>query len=178
MTTRKHYFRTMGIHPTANGFGWVICEGPFKLVEHGRYTAIRKNRRAAAMREFERLLARFRPAELVLEAFESDRRGRAKQARLLGLDMISVAVERGLTVEPYSREAIRAVFAPTGVKLRDEIAEAVARNFPGLAHRLPKKRQAWEAEDKRLAIFNAAAAVLTHFHNGATALLDELRNAA
>jgi len=43
---------------------------------------------------------------------------------------------------------------------------------------LPNKRKLWIGEDKRLSVFGASAVVLTHYHNGAAALLDDLRNAA
>ncbi|HTK34924.1 MAG TPA: hypothetical protein VL358_06500 [Caulobacteraceae bacterium] len=171
-------FRTLGVHPTGRGFGWVICEGPFNLIEAGTCTPLRDRGHLTSLRHFERLIARFRPAELVLEAFEAEPKGRCRWARRLGLDMLAIATDRGLTVEGHSRAVVQGAFNSVGAKTREEIAAAIARHFPALAHRLPPKRRAWNAEDRRLAIFNAAAVVLAHFHNGATALLDEKRNAA
>jgi hypothetical protein len=46
-----------------------------------------------------------------------------------------------------------------GARSRQEIAEAVARSFD----RLPRPRRPWEGPHRRLAIFDAAAVVLTHY---------------
>jgi hypothetical protein len=43
---------------------------------------------------------------------------------------------------------------------------------------LPDRRKIWDGEDRRLSVFSAAAVVLTHYQNGATAFLNDLRNAA
>ena len=50
--------------------------------------------------------------------------------------------------------------------------------MPTLRTHLPDKRKHWNGEDKRLSVFAAAALVLTYYRNGATALLNDLRNAA
>jgi len=171
-------YRTLGIHPTARGFGWAVCEGPFSLVEAGVCTPIRHSRRFKSIREFERLLARFQPAELVLEALDGERRGDERRTKRLALDLIACAADRGLSVEALKRDAVQKAFEAVGARTREEIAEAVARHFPPLAHRLPPKRRAWDKEDRQLAMFSAAAVVIANFQNGATALLDELRDAA
>lgn len=171
-------FRTFGIHPTSRGFGWVLCEGPFTLVESGVFTPLRGDKNAACLRKAEQLIARLRPAEFVLEAFDDERSGRSRRVRNLCLDLVTMAADRQLFIEAHTRDAVRDAFEAVGARTREEVAEAVARHFPALAYRLPKPRKAWMSEDKRLAIFNAAAVVLAHYHNGATALLAERGSAA
>jgi Holliday junction resolvasome RuvABC endonuclease subunit len=179
MTEPTAYTRTFGVHPLGIGFGWVVCEGRFKLVEAGLFTPIGKRPRLRSIDEFKRLLERFKPAELVLEAFDPPgRTRRSTRARKLGLNIVEIAADRGLSVEAYTRASIQQAFADIGATTREEIAQVLARHFSALSYRLPPKRQAWDGEDRRFAIFNAAAVVIAHFHNGATALLNDMRNAA
>lgn len=170
-------YRTLAVHPTSRGFGWVVCEGPLKLVEFGICAPLRGSKRIACVRKVEKLIARLAPSEFVVEAFD-ERSGKGAWVRKLSLDLVTVAADRGLSVEAHTRDAVRTAFEAVGARTRRETAEAVARHFPALTYRLPSPRKAWESEDKRLAIFHAAAVAMAHFHNGATALLHSVRNAA
>ena len=146
------------------------------LVQVGVFTALRGNKNVACLRKAEQLVARLQPSEFVIEAFDEGS-GKHERIRHLSLDLVAMAADRGLFVESYARETVQAAFEVVGARTREEVAGAVARFFPALAYRLPEPRKPWNSQDKRIAIFNAAAVVLTHFHNGATALLKE-RNAA
>lgn len=170
-------FRTLAVHLTSQGFGWVVCEGPFDLVQCGVFTAIRGNKNTGCVRKVERLIAKLRVSEFVIENCDTNPRRHARVKRLC-IELLNVAAERGLYIASYPRESVQDAFAVLGARTRDEVAEAVARYYPALALRLPPRRKAWHSEDKRLAMFSAGAVVLTHFHNGATALLDERGSAA
>lgn len=169
---------TLAVYANAKGLGWVLCAGPLYLVEHGLYAAPSREKNAACLARFAKILDRLQPAELVLEAFDKEQSVRSDRIRTLCLRMVDVAAARGIAFTVYSRADAARTFDGAGAKTRDEIAEAVARHFPALSHRLPRPRKAWEGEDRRLALFNAGALALTRYHNGATALLDEKRNAA
>lgn len=170
--------RVLGVHPAARGFGWAVCEGPFKLIDAGVFLAFGPAKNEQCLGEVERLIARFSPAELVLEDFDPERSHRSQRAHQLCLLLASLAGSLGLRFAAHEREAVQRAFEGVGARTREEIAGAVARHFSVLRSRLPKKRKRWESEDKRLAIFNAAAVVLASYENGAAALLDEMRNAA
>ncbi len=167
----------LGVYPTSRGFGWVVLEGPFAVVESGLHHAL-KAKNAGCVRALERIVARLKPSTLVLEAFDGHSSIRSARIRRLCLEFVNLAADRGLGLAVHSRDEVRATFAGVEARTRDEIAAAVARTLPALAYRLPKKRAPWESEDRRLSIFSAAAVVLTYYQNGATALLDELRDAA
>lgn len=176
-TVASGRYRTLGIHLTARGFGWVLCEGPFVLLQSGVYTALRGNKNASCVRKAERLIAKLKPSEFVIEDCAGNAKRHARIKRLC-IDLLAVAADRGLYIASYERECVQEAFAAVGARTRDEVAEAVARFYPTLQLRLPPPRKPWNSEDKRLAIFAAAAVVLTHYQNGATALLNEVRNAA
>lgn len=126
----------------------------------------------------EELVERFQPETVVLETFDSRSSQRSERVRRLCLSVVSLATLQGIDVAVFTRGDVRSAFGSIGAKTRHEIAEAVARGVPALAHRLPEKRKVWNSEDKRMSIFASAALVLTHYHFGANRLFDDLRDAA
>ena len=173
----SHRPLVLGFHPTSRGFGWVAFENPFTLYSFGVYTA-RSDKNASCLRKVEWLLERLEPETLVIEAFDKKSSVRSDRVRRLCLSVVTLAADRGAELAVYKRDDVQRSFAAVGARAREEIAEAVARNVPALRAHLPKRRKPWASEDKRLALFCASALVLTHYQNGAAALLDELRNAA
>ena len=156
---------TLGFHPTSRGFGWAAFEGPFSVYDSGLFTC-QRDKNPKCLRKVEKLLDRLQPDTLVLEAFDKRSSIRSTRIRRLCLSVVSMAAERGLEVAVYSRNDVRACFASVGARTRDEVAEAVSRHVQGLHHRLPKKRGAGDSEDKRLAMFCAAALVIAHCSSG------------
>ncbi|HYC99579.1 hypothetical protein [Brevundimonas sp.] len=153
--------RVLGFHPTARGFGWVLFEGPFIPIDWGLVSAgVDKN--ASCLRRLERLLDRFAPEALVLEAHDRHTTRRARRIADLCAAVMGAADARGVETAIYSRAEVREAFAEVQARTRREIAEAVARHLEAFRHRLPKPRRPWESEDARGALFAAAAVVITH----------------
>lgn len=157
--------RVLGFHPNARGFGWVVFEGPFRPIDWGLVSA-RKDKNATCLKRLDRLLTRYAPEVLVLEAYDRETTRRARRIARLGVKAQHLADGRGIDTAVYSRGEVRAAFAETGATTRREIAEAVASHLDAFRHRLPPPRRPWESEDAREALFNAAALVLTHHRLG------------
>lgn len=154
--------RVLGFHPTSRGFGWVLFEGPFTPIDWGLVSAgIDKN--ASCLRRLERLLDRFAPEALVLEAYDHATTRRARRIADLCRAVRRAADDRGVETAVYSRAEVREAFAEVGARTRREIAEAVARHCEAIRHRLPRPRRPWESEDARGALFAAAAVGLAHY---------------
>ena len=128
--------------------------------------------------QIEGLIDKLAPECLVMESFDTKSSMRSPRIQELCLAIVTLAADRGMTLAVYSRADVQEAFAATGARTRDEIAQAVARTLPALVQRLPGKRGVSESEDKRLAIFAAAALVLTWYHFGGLGLLDDLSRAA
>jgi Holliday junction resolvasome RuvABC endonuclease subunit len=167
----------LGIHPHTRGFGWVVFENPFSPYDWGMVSA-RQDKNAVCLRKLERLLERFEPEVLVLEAFEREHSARRGRISRLGQSIVALARVRRIEVALYSRGDVKACFANVGAITRQEIAEAVARQFSQLRHRLPPKRKPWQTAAERLSLFMAAALVLTHYTLGAEGVFETLQNAA
>ena len=169
--------RTLAIHPTSRGLGWVAFKGPFAPYDWGT-TCPKKDKNNKCLRSVEALIARFVPDTLVLEAFERRNSARGDRIARLCRAIQSLAADRGVEVAVYTRGDVRACFAAVGARSREEIAEAVVRHVDALREWLPKRRRPWETEHRRLAVFSAAALVLTHYQIGAGRFFDDLNFAA
>lgn len=157
--------RVLGFHPTSRGFGWVVFEGPFRPIDWGLVGA-RKDKNAVCLQSLDRLLERFAPEVLVLEAYDRETTRRAGRIARLGALVRDLADERGIETAVYSRAEIREAFVEVKARTRREIAQAVAQHLEVFRHRLPPPRRPWDSEDARESLFAAAAVVLTYHRNG------------
>ena len=173
LTPRKAY--TLGIHPSSRGVSWIVFQSPLAPFDFGNAAARSGDNNALCLKHVERVLARFEPETVVLEAFERRGSARADRTTMLGRAIVALAVDRGIEVAIYSRGEVKSCFATVGAVSRQQIAETIARHFPALRHRLPKPRKQWDSEPPRLALFSAAALVLTHYRYASSQLLDALQ---
>ena len=170
---RKPLGLIFALHATDRGFGYVVFEGPFTPYDWGNVWA-KGDKNGICLRRIEQMLDRFTPEALLLEAFgkgsslQSDRIVRLYRA------IIDLAGARSVDVHVYSRADIKGAFRTVGATTRQEIAQAVARHVEAFRHRLPSPRKPWESVDRRMAMFNAGALVLTHYRLGAAGLFDDL----
>lgn len=173
MTAIRQPALTLGFHASSYGFGWIAFESPFSVYDWGLSNA-RGDKNAACMKKLGRLLTRLEPHTLAIEMFERKEHRRACRVVKLCRAVVAYASELGIDVVLYTKGEIQSCFASIGARSRQEIAEAVARHFEIISHRLPKSRKAWHTEDFRMALFNAAATVLTHFHLGSSKRFEDL----
>jgi hypothetical protein len=148
--------RILAIDPNHRGFGYVIFEGPDRLIDWGvRHVQGQKNK--ASLRAASELIDRYRPHILVVEDSDANacrKRGRVRQL-LKALE--TGAAVRGLSVRTIPRERVRRTFLAHGIRNKDQMARSIAARFPELVHHLPPERKPWMSEDFRMAIFDAAA---------------------
>jgi len=164
---------TIAVQPNARGFGWAAFEGPFAIHEWD-LVIFNRDKNAKCLERIEALFARLLPDTLCLEAFGPEVPRRTERVRRLCKGIVALAMDRGIDVAIYTRDQVRSCFADLGARTRVEIAHAVARHHAALGEIVPKRRQAWDSEDHRLAVFSAAALVLTHYQLGARTLFDAL----
>lgn len=178
MTANPRAGFVLGVHPTSRGFGWIVFEGPFAPHDWGNVIARGGDKNAKCLAQVEKLLSRFEPDTIVLEAFEKRRSARADRIAHLGRAITALAADRGIAVAIFTRGEVKACFASVGALSRQQIAEAVSRHLPALAHRIPKPRRPWESDNPRMALFSAAALVLTQYQYCASQFLDGLHKKA
>lgn len=167
----------MGFKPSSHGFGWIAFSGPFSIHDWG-LSDMGRDKNASCLRTLEKLLARLNPHTLVLEAFEGTKERRSERIMRLCRAVVALALNRGIEIAIYTKGEISACFASVGAKSRHEIATALARSFEILHDRLPAPRKSWEGSQRKMALFDAAAAVLTHYQLVASRLFDDLLDQA
>lgn len=165
-----------GFQPASQGFGWAAFSSPLSLYDWG-FCHVAKDKNARCLRRLRRLLNQLNPEVIVLEAFE-ERVGRSKRVERLCRTVVAQAMEERTEVAIYTRGQVAACFGSVGAGTRQEIAEAVARSFEALRPSLPKTRAAWDGPSRRMAIFDAAAAVQAHYQLCASRLCENLLDPA
>lgn len=172
---------TLGFYPTSRGFGWIAFESPLAPYDWGLCVTKPQSqyaKNAQCLKSLTRILTRLAPETLVLEAFDPRSAMRSARIQKLCKSLLALAAQHGIEVVIYTRKDITRAFAPLGAVTREEIAAAVARTLPELRPRLPAARKPWQSEDRRLALFGAAALVLTHYADGANQVFEDLKRAS
>jgi Holliday junction resolvasome RuvABC endonuclease subunit len=158
--------RILAIDPTHRGFGYVLFEGPERLIDWGvRHVLGQKNK--ASLRAATELIDLYRPHILVIEDVEAKgcwKRGRVRQL-LAALELR--ARGRGLTVRRVSWKKVKRTFAARGITNKHQTARFIATRFPELARYVPPERRTWMSEDLRTAVFDAAAMAMVAFRRSA-----------
>ncbi|MEM8484445.1 MAG: hypothetical protein AAF564_02795 [Bacteroidota bacterium] len=155
--------RVVAIDPTSHGYGFVVFEGPAKLVDWG-HTQIRPAGRTECLESIAQLLAWYNPAVVVLEDWQSPKSRRSKRVKNLISDLVDFIMESKAEVECYSTHEIARSFSSDGQITKHEIAKRLAESYPELSSKLPPKRRIWKSEDERSSIFDAAAQALTYYY--------------
>jgi hypothetical protein len=144
----------------ARRFGFVVFGGPDELLDWG----VKNFRRGVnavkvpASQRVATLLSEFRPQLVVVEKLPL-----RDNFWLMGT-ILRMARKQNVPVRTLSRAAVRTWF---GGQARDKHGTAIVlgQRFPELAERVPPKRKAWQSEDYRMSIFDAAALGLTHIES-------------
>ncbi len=148
--------RVIALDPCPRGFGFVVLEGSQKLLDWG--VAQAKSQTDLLLRLEARLL-RYRPACLILETGNPYRRHASRQ-RTMALERF--AREQGVEAVWVRYSDVQHVFAGAG-GTKYKRALALAELYEELRMHLPAKRRAWDSEDDRMHIFDAAAIGVTFF---------------
>lgn len=148
------------VRPTVTGFAVLDV---FSLLDSGRCT----HRAAAAVlpqtagARISALLEQHRPSFVVARW----RIVRATEARnRIGVIFRVVrreAKKANVAFQIVGSDVVDRFFASQGCESKEERAQVIARLFPELSWKLPRKRRPWNSEDHRMAIFDAAATALT-----------------
>ena len=150
------------------GFAFVFFKSPSSPIDWGvQYVAVsHAKRNAASLSRIEKILDQHQPDAIVIEDYTERGSRRSPRIRRLYRSLGHVAQTRAIDVYPIKKADMQQCFASVGAKTKHEIGQAVARQFPEFAHRLPGKRQAWEAQQTGMGLFSAAALGVVFYQQG------------
>lgn len=152
----------LAVHPYSRGFGWVLFEGPLAPADWG-IVEIKNDRNARCLDRIAKIVGQYEPAVLVIEQFDRRPARRGARVKQLCAAIVHLAATRGVGLSIYSRAVIRTCFKSVGARTRHEIAKTIALHIDALRRHLPPTRRAWQSEDCRQSLFDAAALAMTHF---------------
>jgi len=160
--------RVLAIDPNYCGFGYVLFEGPERLIDWG-VTHVQGVKNRASVAAAGHLISRYRPQLMVLEDVEARRCLRRPRVRELVQALERYGRERGLTVRKLAQTTVKKTFSPLGIRNKNQMARSIAARVPELARQVPPERKPWMSEDARMALFDAAALALVALNRaGAT----------
>lgn len=171
----KHYRDNpvLAIYPFTRGFAFILFEGPENPYDWGVKEIKSKHRNAESLVEIKKLIDRYRPEAMIIEDTSEKSSRRSARIRNLYRSLIRVAEKEYVEIYRYSNIDVRKFFCAAGAKTKYEIAHEIAKLLPYFAHRIPRLRKAWMAEDPRQSLFDAAALGLIFYQSiGALSLPD------
>ncbi len=155
--------RILAVFPTTYGFGFVVFEGPLRLVDWGVKRIASKDH-AENLAKIDACVEWFEPDTLVVENIAGGGSSKGKRVTRLIRTVVRRARKQRIHIEAFSRDRIRQAFSVVGAFTKHEIATVIAKDYEVLAPLLPSRRRIWMTEDQRMGVFDAAALALTHFH--------------
>lgn len=156
--------RVLSIYPTTRGCAFVLFDSPLSPHDWGNKDIKKDVGNAKCIAIIKDMLARFRPDVLVLEDALERQTKRSIRIRRISKAIASTAQELSIEIAPVKRKNVRATFAQFGAINKQDIAQIIARKMEAFAPRMPRARKAWQAEDPRMALFDAASRGLTYYY--------------
>ncbi len=151
--------RYIGVEVRPRSFGWLAVENDTVLDCGVRECELPESHGCLRQR-FARILDTFLPSVVIMRCSTSPSSNANKRAVVRGIRR--GAKERGLPVVVVRPASIRRYFSRYNAATKYDIAQMVAQTLPELRWELPPKRRAWNPEDRRMRIFDAAAALIIH----------------
>ena len=153
----------LAIDPSTRGFGFAVLEGPDRLIDWG-VKETKANKNAKSLKLIEDLIDRYQPSVIVVEDYAGKGSRRCRRIQGLINDISKLASKRKVRVRRFSRAKVKQAFFESGASNKQDIATAIAKQFPELVPRLPRVRKPWMSEDYRMSIFDAVAFGIAFFH--------------
>lgn len=165
MTAPRKHNLILGIYPDSRGFGFVVFEGPLAPVDWGTAEPRGEYKIRTCVARISALFGKYAPDALVLQDMSENGTRRASQIRSLNEAIALLAETQDIPTFSYSRALVREQFEPMGAFSKDAIAEAIAKRIPAFERLRPPVRKVWKNEHPRMALFDAAALVLTFYQS-------------
>lgn len=165
MNIGRRYEFVLAIYPTGRGFAYALFEGALSPVDWGIARRTGKRRNLRCLRMIAALFLRYTPDILILQDTSPAGTPRSKRIQNLNASIAEMAERHGIPVRCYSRARVRLAFNHLRSPSKQAIAESIAEHIPAFERYVPRRRQWYDHEDTRLALFDAVALALTFFQS-------------
>lgn len=154
----------LGISPNSLGMGYAALDGPTEILETG-ITRARLFGSLTCIRRLRALLTFYQPDLIAVESSRGKGLVKGSVAARILRAVTEEAKRHSIPIIVYSRDDVRAVFSQYQAHTRYQIGKRITEWLPELTPKLPRRREWWDKRDEELAIFDAVAIALTHYHN-------------
>ena len=161
---KKNFPRVLSIYPSTRGYAFVLFDSPLSPADWGNREIKKDVGSAKCIESIKEMLLRFRPDVLVLEDATERETQRTLRIKRITKALQPATAELSIDIAVVSRQNVRAAFAFFGAVSKQEIAHVIAEKMEAFAPRMPRARKAWQAQDPRMALFDAASRGLTYYY--------------
>ena len=161
-TSDIRFLRVLSIDPSPSGFGYVVMEEPQDVIDYGTKT-VKGDKNFQSLKRVQELIKYTCPHVIVVEDINKKSTQRRERTRRLIRDITKLASAHNIFVRSVSRLEVKAMFSQSDAFNKDQIASAIAAQFPELEPHLPSPRKPWMPEDTRMSIFDAASLALVFY---------------
>lgn len=154
----------LGISPNTRGMGYAALDGPTEILETGVSRA-RLFGTLTCMRRLRALFSFYQPDLIAIESNRGKGLVKGSVAASILRAVTEEAKRYSIPIIVYSRDDVRAVFSQYQAHTRYQIGKRITEWLPELTPKLPRRSVWWEKKDENLAVFDAIAIALTHYHN-------------
>jgi len=134
--------------------GFAVFESSTRLIDFG---VVRLQWRARTEARIASLLTTFCPAILVLKKTRCRHWQSPPRAKAMLKHVRNLSRRQNIAIAYMSETHLQRCFRTRGVRNRQQIVSLLSGAFPDLEWRTPRPRKPWHSEDRRMAIFEAAA---------------------
>ncbi|WP_342619782.1 hypothetical protein [Rhodoferax sp. GW822-FHT02A01] len=161
---KKNSFLVLSVYLIKNGFAFVLFESALSPHDWGIKEAKKDVGHVKTIASIEKLLAQYRPDILVIDDIGDIKMKSSVRRKRIYKSITACATSLSIETVVVGRKAVRSAFAQFGAVTKHDIAKVIANKMEVFSSRMPDVRAAWQAEDRRMALFDAASRALTYYY--------------
>jgi hypothetical protein len=157
--------RLLALEVRPHKLGFVVFEGPARLLDWGVRSCIGRGKRleASVAKGIDPLLKLYAPSTLVMRSRHSLTWNTRVALRRNIKTVRRQAQVRLVDVHLLTNQKVKLFFAKQRAETKHQIASTLVGWFEELAWKLPQKRRLWQSENHNMVIFDAAATGIAFF---------------
>lgn len=165
MRQARSHELSLSIYLNTRGFAFVVFEGHLSPFDWGIREIRGPRKRNGCLLRIRQIVDRYAPNDLVIQDTSEHGTQRARWITTLNASIRVLAKDRDIPVSAYSRDQVRNTFERYECPNKHSLAELIAKHIPAFERYVPPPRKPWMSEDRRMALFDAAALGLVFFQS-------------
>ncbi len=162
--TKKSKHLVLSIYPTPRGYAFALFESALSPHDWGTKDLKKDVGSVKTIQSIKELLMRYRPETLVIDGFADHNPKTSARRKRIYKAATGFAESMSIDVVVIPLRKVKSAFAQFGATTKHDIATVIGSKIEAFSSRMPKVRAAWQAEDHRMSLFDAASRALTYYY--------------